>query len=79
MRRRHVLARLALVPFAALALSEAAHLAGRRVEGAGHAQPAAWKAPTTPGGAPDLQGIWTYATMTPLERPRELAGMPVLS
>ena len=79
MRRRHVLARLALVPFAALALSEAAHLAGRRVEGAGHAQPAAWKAPTTPWGAPDLQGIWTYATMTPLERPRELAGKPVLS
>jgi len=72
MRRHHRLARLVLLPFAALALSEAAHLAVRRVEGAGHAQPAAQKAPTTPWGDPDLQGIWTYATMTPLERPREL-------
>ena len=27
----------------------------------------------------DLDGIWTYATMTPLERPRELAAKPVLS
>ena len=28
----------------------------------------------TPDGQPDLQGIWTNATITPLERPRELAG-----
>jgi len=28
----------------------------------------------TPDGQPDLQGIWSYATMTPLERPSELAG-----
>ena len=28
----------------------------------------------TPDGQPDLQGIWSYATLTPLERPRELAG-----
>ena len=27
-----------------------------------------------PDGQPDLQGIWTNATLTPLERPRELAG-----
>ena len=27
-----------------------------------------------PDGRPDLQGIWTNATVTPLERPRELAG-----
>ncbi len=25
--------------------------------------------PTTPWGAPDLQGVWTTATLTPLERP----------
>src|SRR6202035_2612113 len=30
--------------------------------------------PRTPDGHPDLQGIWGYATLTPLERPRELAG-----
>ena len=34
----------------------------------------AYKAPRTPDGQPDLQGIWTNATTTPLERPAELAG-----
>jgi hypothetical protein len=29
----------------------------------------AWKAPRTSWGDPDLQGIWSYATITPLERP----------
>ena len=33
-----------------------------------------WTAPRTPDGQPDLQGIWTNATITPLERPKELAG-----
>jgi hypothetical protein len=30
--------------------------------------------PRTPDGQPDLQGTWTNATYTPLERPAELAG-----
>ena len=33
-----------------------------------------WTAPHTPDGQTDLQGIWTNATITPLERPKELAG-----
>ena len=32
-----------------------------------------WAVPRTPDGKPDLQGVWTNVTMTPLERPRELA------
>ena len=32
-----------------------------------------WTQPRTPDGQPDLQGIWTNATLTPLERPAELA------
>ncbi|MBV9396628.1 MAG: hypothetical protein JO062_01525 [Bryobacterales bacterium] len=32
-----------------------------------------YKAPKTPDGKPDLQGIWTNVTITPLERPRDLA------
>jgi hypothetical protein len=42
---------------------------------AGTAKAAAkgWNQPRTPDGQPDLQGIWTNATLTPLERPAELA------
>jgi hypothetical protein len=36
--------------------------------------PKQWKAPRTPDGQPDLQGVWTNTTLTPLERPAELAG-----
>ena len=36
--------------------------------------PEAARALQTPDGQPDLQGIWDYRTMTPLERPAELAG-----
>ena len=38
-----------------------------------------WTVPRTPDGHPDLQGIWTNATITPLERPAELASKPTLT
>ena len=38
-----------------------------------------WTPPRTADGQPDLQGIWTSATMTPLERPAELAGKQVFT
>ena len=36
-----------------------------------------WTAPRTPWGDPDLQGIYNYATVTPLERPLELGEQAV--
>ena len=38
-----------------------------------------WTPPRTPWGEPDLEGIWSYATITPLERPTGQAGREVLS
>src|SRR5438552_15039815 len=35
--------------------------------------------PRTPWGDPDLQGVWDYRTITPLERPQNMAGRAVLS
>jgi hypothetical protein len=40
---------------------------------------AAAATPRTPDGRPDLQGVWSFATLTPLERPRELADKAVLT
>src|SRR5947207_9678871 len=33
-----------------------------------------WNPARTPDGQPDLQGVWTNNTVTPLQRPKELAG-----
>ena len=38
-----------------------------------------WVLIKTPDGQPDLQGTWTNATITPFERPAELADKPVLT
>ena len=35
--------------------------------------------PHTPDGHPDLQGTWTNATLTPMERPAEFAGKATLT
>jgi hypothetical protein len=37
------------------------------------------KTPRTPWGDPDLQGVWDYKTITPLERPLTLAGREFLT
>src|SRR5271163_4922845 len=38
-----------------------------------------WTMPRTPDGKPDLQGVWTNATLTPLERPAAANGKLTLT
>src|SRR3954471_21697162 len=38
-----------------------------------------WTPPRTPDGHPDLQGVFDFATATPLERPASLAGKQYLT
>jgi hypothetical protein len=55
-------------------------LEGQTRAGAAGPQAAAPRAaPRTAWGDPDLQGIWSYATITPLERPERYAGREFLT
>ena len=38
-----------------------------------------WTPTRTPDGQPDLQGVWTNATLTPFERPAQLAGKAAIT
>jgi len=65
-----------LVPISALAATAAVLFAPSPVAGQANRRVAAktWAVPHTANGQPDLQGLWTNATITPFERPKDLAG-----
>src|SRR5262249_43083616 len=41
--------------------------------------PKTWTPPRTLTGEPDLQGVWDFRTVTPLQRPKELEGKEFLT
>ena len=64
-----------LVPVVVMVLAEApvhAQASGGQASGG-------WIVPRTASGQPDLQGVWDFATITPLERPAEFEGKAVLT
>jgi hypothetical protein len=73
--------RVSALVIAVLILMTAAPVAGQVAPPAAKnaAGAKAWKQARTPDGQPDLQGVWTNATLTPLERPKEYAAKQFLS
>jgi feruloyl esterase len=57
-------------------IDDAAHFACRTPSSSTSAE---WVVPRTPDGHPDLQGIWTTHTFTPLTRPTRYAGQEYLT
>ena len=77
---RRFFASLGMLAAAALVASlMSAPLAGQAKTGTTSARAAEWTPPRTAWGTPDLQGVWDYRTITPLERPDRLAGKQVLT
>jgi hypothetical protein len=64
---------------AALAVAVVAAQPASGQSAAARAKAARGAIPRTADGRPDLQGIWSFATLTPLERPEAFAGKEVLS
>ena len=74
MMRRALVATAALAAMVGIMLMAQAPAASQATSPASKAAAGgkSWTAPRTPDGAPDLQGIWNTATITPLERPKDL-------
>ena len=79
MQRRHLMSVSAVTGVAVILSLTAVRVAGQTSSApAGNTARNAAKsrlAPRTAWGKPDLQGVWDFRTVTPLERPEDLAGI----
>jgi hypothetical protein len=75
MRQAFMFATAALV----LASISTAPLLGQTAAGKAPAVKSNYTAPKTGDGQPDLQGVWDFRTVTPLERPAEFKDKPFLT
>ena len=71
MNRRLLLSTIALSALIPVLLSQTP-VAGQRPQSVKTPPAKTWAPPHTPDGQPDLQGIWSLSTLTPLERPKGL-------
>ncbi len=70
--RNRILALVSALALMILSAAGQATTAESKAKSAAAVKP--WTLPHTPDGQPDLQGVWTNNTITPLQRPKELAG-----
>ena len=68
---------LSFVPIAEAAHGQGAQVSSSDAKSRVAAKP--WTPPRTPWGHPDLQGVWDYRTITPLERPGAFSGKQLLT
>ena len=70
---------LCQVAMIALPMNGFLAMVSQEAQGQSRGAPDRWTTPVTGWGVPDLQGIWTNATLTPLERPDGLGDRVVLT
>ena len=73
MRHSNFVVLMTVVAVASLASIGAAQPAASQASAPQASAEADWEVPRTPGGRPDLQGVWLSNTATPLERPPAFA------